>query len=56
MRWRYLSERDGATSSGGGSQITDDVTQQAIGVRAPLESSRLDHGPVSMHDETPALA
>jgi putative transposase len=36
-------------------RITDDVKQQAIGVRAALESSGLDHGPVSVHDKMAAL-
>lgn len=36
-------------------QITDEVKQQALGVRAALESSGLDHGPVSVHDKMRAL-
>lgn len=36
-------------------RITDDVQQQALGVRAALESSGLDHGPVSVHDKMLAL-
>lgn len=36
-------------------RITDDVKQQALGVRAALESSGLDHGPVSVHDKMLAL-
>jgi len=35
--------------------ITDDVKQQAIGVRAALEQSGLDHGPISVHDKMRAL-
>jgi putative transposase len=37
------------------SQIAEEVKQQAIGVRAALESSGLDHGPVSVHDKMRAL-
>jgi putative transposase len=36
-------------------RITDDVRQQAIGVRAALESSGLDHGPISVHDKMRAI-
>lgn len=36
-------------------RICDEVKQQAIGVRAALESSGLDHGPVSVHDKMRAL-
>lgn len=36
--------------------ITDEVKQQAIGVRAALERSGLDHGPISVHDKMEALA
>jgi transposase InsO family protein len=32
-------------------KITEDTKQQALGVRAALESSGLDHGPVSVHDK-----
>ena len=32
-------------------KITDDVREQALGVRAALESSGLDHGPISVHDK-----
>lgn len=31
-------------------RITEDVQQQALGLRASVESSGLDHGPVSVHD------
>lgn len=33
------------------SKLTDEVKQQALGVRAALESSGLDHGPISVHDK-----
>jgi putative transposase len=36
-------------------KITDDVKDQALGVRAALESSGLDHGPISVHDKMLAL-
>ena len=36
-------------------RISDDVKTQALGVRAALESSGLDHGPVSVHDKMLAL-
>lgn len=32
------------------SRITDEVKDQAVHVRAALESSGLDHGPISVHD------
>lgn len=35
--------------------ITDEVKQQAIEVRAALESSGLDHGPISVHDKMRSL-
>jgi transposase InsO family protein len=35
--------------------ITDEVKQQAVQVRAALESSGLDHGPISVHDKMVAL-
>lgn len=35
--------------------IIDEVKQQAIEVRAALESSGLDHGPISVHDKMVAL-
>jgi transposase InsO family protein len=44
-------------------KITDDVKQQAVDVRAALERSGLDHGPISVHDKmkkmgltTPSIA
>lgn len=37
------------------STITDDVKKQAVGVRAALQSSGLDHGPISVHDKMKAL-
>ena len=33
------------------SRIGEDVKQQALAVRAALESSGLDHGPISVHDK-----
>jgi transposase InsO family protein len=36
-------------------QLTDEVKQQALGVRAALESSGLDHGPISVHDKMHAM-
>jgi putative transposase len=36
-------------------QIIDEVKQQALGVRAALESSGLDHGPVSVHEKMRGL-
>lgn len=35
--------------------ITDEVKRQALGVRAALESSGLDQGPISVHDKMRAL-
>jgi transposase InsO family protein len=35
--------------------ITDEVKQRAVAVRAALESSGLDHGPISVHDKMLAL-
>lgn len=32
-------------------RIEEEVKQQALGVRAALESSGLDHGPISVHDK-----
>lgn len=37
------------------SRITEDASQQAIEVRAALEASGLDHGPISVHDKMIAL-
>jgi len=37
-------------------QVTDEVKQQALAVRAALESSGLAHGPISVHDQMHALA
>src|SRR5690554_3378410 len=31
--------------------IADEVKKQAVGVRAALESSGLDYGPISVHDK-----
>jgi putative transposase len=36
-------------------KVTDDVVQQAIGVRAALERSGLDHGPISVHEKMRSL-
>jgi transposase InsO family protein len=36
-------------------RITDEMKQQALGVRAALESSGLDHGPISVHDKMATL-
>ena len=36
-------------------KITDEVIQHALGVRAALESSGLDHGPISVHDKMHAM-
>jgi transposase InsO family protein len=33
------------------STLTDEVKAQAVGVRAALEASGLDHGPISVHDK-----
>ena len=35
--------------------FSEDVKQQAISVRAALESSGLDHGPISVHDKMRAM-
>jgi putative transposase len=37
------------------SKLTDEVKAQAVGVRAALESSGLDHGPISVHDKMHAM-
>ena len=37
------------------SKLTEEVKQQAIGVRAALESSGLDHGPISVHDKMKSM-
>jgi transposase InsO family protein len=36
-------------------RITDTTKQDALGVRAALESSGLDHGPISVHDKMVAV-
>lgn len=36
-------------------RLSDEVKQQAIGVRAALERSGLDHGPISVHDKMRSL-
>ena len=35
--------------------IADDVKLQAVGVRAALERSGLDHGPISVHEKMRVL-
>ena len=37
------------------SKLTEEVKQQALGVRASLEASGLDHGPISVHDKMHAM-
>ncbi|MDQ1583134.1 MAG: hypothetical protein QOF36_1188 [Microbacteriaceae bacterium] len=37
------------------SKLTDDVARQAVGVRAALERSGLDHGPISVHEKMRSL-
>jgi putative transposase len=37
------------------SKLTDEVKAQALGVRAALEASGLDHGPISVHDKMHAM-
>ena len=37
------------------SKLTEEVKKQAIQVRAALESSGLDHGPISVHDKMHAM-
>ncbi|MHB1173139.1 MAG: integrase core domain-containing protein [Lacisediminihabitans sp.] len=37
------------------SKLTDDIARQAIGVRAALEQSGLDHGPISVHEKMRSL-
>lgn len=36
-------------------RLSEEVKQQAIGVRAALECSGLDHGPISVHDKMRAM-
>jgi hypothetical protein len=36
-------------------RLTEEVKKQAIAVRAALESSGLDHGPISVHDKMRAM-
>lgn len=36
-------------------KLTDDIARQAVAVRAALEQSGLDHGPISVHDKMKAL-
>jgi len=37
------------------SALGDEVKEQAIGVRAALEQSGLDHGPISVHEKMHAM-
>ena len=37
------------------STLTDEVKEQAVAVRAALESSGLDHGPISVHEKMRAM-
>ncbi len=37
------------------SKLTDEVKEQAVAVRAALESSGLDHGPISVHEKMRAM-
>ena len=37
------------------SRLTEEVKSQAIGVRAALEASGLDHGPISVHEKMRAM-
>ncbi|WP_444543334.1 integrase core domain-containing protein, partial [Microlunatus endophyticus] len=36
-------------------KITEEIKEQAVGVRAALEASGLDHGPISVHDKMHAM-
>src|SRR5665213_2539983 len=37
------------------SKLTDDVVETAVAVRAALEASGLDHGPISVHEKMRSL-
>lgn len=37
------------------SKLTEEVKEQAVAVRAALEASGLDHGPISVHDKVHAM-
>ena len=62
-----LRKRARARGAGGGarartrrprsspSKLTDEVKAQAVAVRAALEASGLDHGPISVHDKMHAM-
>jgi putative transposase len=41
--------------AGSPNRISDEVKAQAVGVRAALEQSGLDHGPISVHEKMRAL-
>jgi len=45
------SRRPGSSPS----KLTDEVKAQAVGVRAALEASGLDHGPISVYDKLRAM-
>jgi hypothetical protein len=45
------SRRPGSSPS----ELSDEVKEQAIGVRAALEASGLDHGPISVHEKMRAM-
>ena len=36
-------------------RITEEIKQHAVAVRASLEASGLDHGPISVHDKMKAM-
>src|SRR5665213_515330 len=37
------------------SRVADDIVQRAVAVRAALEASGLDHGPISVHEKMRSL-
>jgi putative transposase len=41
--------------TGSPNRLTDEVKAQAVGVRAALEQSGLDHGPISVHEKMRSL-
>lgn len=45
----------GARPKSSPTRLTDEVKAQAVQVRAALESSGLDHGPISVHDKMTAM-
>ena len=52
-RQRWSREPDGRRASP--NRISDEVKAVAVGVRAALERSGLDHGPISVHEKMRAL-